>query len=272
MTNSVYTIGLKNGEIHYPSGFDPETYSMFKYGDNKALKKYALVVSNLVEKKLKDSISQPIVLICPSYWSTPLAVSYLAKSIARILRARGFKNCSFVHIKGRNFSFNYHQIPITARKKVIRTALPYTISKRQIEKLKNSIVILVDDIFITGSIVKMNKRLLNSLGVKNISVFTVAKCLPEVKKKYPKTIESIVNEAYVKSPEDLASLTNRPFWRLTTRSMRSLVFHSNFRETKEAIKMMSAKTRNAFTQGIISDGYDKIPECARFAKKVLTYL
>ena len=51
----------------------------------------------------------------------------------------------------------------------------YKIKKYNITKIVNKNVLLVDDIFTTGSTVNECSKILNNFGTKNIDVFTIAK-------------------------------------------------------------------------------------------------
>ena len=51
----------------------------------------------------------------------------------------------------------------------------YKIIKNNVNKILNKKVLLIDDIFTTGSTVNECSKILNKFGTKNIDVFTIAK-------------------------------------------------------------------------------------------------
>lgn len=266
-----FYIKLKNGSINYPYGFDPKVYSNFKFGSLSSAKKFSGDITEFLLKNTCLKKNKPIIVVTPSYWKIQHATAQLGQYVVSNLRSKIKNECFFMHLWGKNFFFNYSKIKPSERRNATKKLIPYFISKKDILKLKKSQVILIDDVYISGSVIRANIELLNNIGVEDIMVVTIAKVSKNVINHSP-FIEAILNNSSIKSTEDLVSLANTNDWKITTRALRSLIENKNLKDVQKGINSMSNKTKKAFLRGLNNDNYKQISNVKSDAERISKYL
>lgn len=266
-----FLIKTLKGEILYPKLFSAEEYSKFKHGDINSANNFAGILCKSFFKKYKSKLNKnvPIIVVSPPYWKVPFASTFLSRYFTLQLNKSVPNYCSCMELKAKNFFFNYTNLSFKKREKIKDDIPPYFISSHQISKLKKAIIIFVDDIYVTGSTTEQNLIRMKYLGIDKIFVATIARCSSGVQKKYPK-IEPIINNTYVKSPENLIRLVKKPEWKITTCAMRSLLF-SNENQVKKLINEIPKRACEIFLFGLKNYKY-KTLKSKKHAKIVMKYL
>lgn len=163
--NKLITLGVYNGILK-------NSIYRLKY---EAEKEYAKALGQLLAIELKSNLDIKIDYIT----SIPLHKDKL--------KERGFNQAEII---AKNVSYHYQGNYLEIFKRVIHTKAQHSLTLREREEnlkeafeidtnkqLKNKNIILVDDIFTTGTTINETCKLLATNGVKNIYIATVARSL-----------------------------------------------------------------------------------------------
>ena len=95
--------------------------------------------------------------------------SVFAKKVAKILKIVYFENAI---LKMKN---NQPQSSLSQEERVKNVQNVYKINEKYLQMLKNKKILLIDDIFTTGSTSNECSRILKSSQAKSVGIFTIAK-------------------------------------------------------------------------------------------------
>ncbi|HVX24449.1 MAG TPA: phosphoribosyltransferase family protein [Candidatus Saccharimonadales bacterium] len=255
---SVYELGMIDDEVYDVNGkyFRPEVYSRFKYGDGEAVNHYAsLLAENLLER-YGDTIGDSFIAGSASK-HVPTAAAAISRALLTKLTllhrppAGAFRIDRAVVRAG-----DYSQLPEQERVRMTAgngLALP----EAALSEIKDSPLLVVDDIRVTGSHETALKQTLGNLGLHGALFAYIATVDPVISKVHPE-IEHAINHDYVKNLNQIAALVQEPSFTLNARTCK-FILESDAAAIKTFAAAIPADKAHQIISAMVADGYHRIP-------------
>ncbi len=258
---SLYQLHCQNGLIHDQNGnpFDALRYSQFKYGLGNAAEMYAQEMADFLGFTHSYWFEENIFGITSSaFKAVPTASDSIANALLRFLEQKNAEkqqNCSIRKFKiHRNLLFesDYGNLSHAERQKLMQE------TDLEIENPNfwaNRKIIVVDDIWITGSHENRIRQLFASTKVSEVLFIYVA----EVQGSISPTIEHSLNHAWVQNLERLKPFFENPNCQLNARICKFLLSYANLSELKQFFEQLHFLQLEQICEAIKGDGYDQMP-------------
>jgi hypothetical protein len=232
--HSVFNLETRNGQVVDREGqpFSVDEYSRFKHGDAVAQRRYGyLLADRFIEahRELLETCPEKIAIAPFAYMNVPTAAGntmpYFHERLGDFLRSIG-KPCVerfhvYKYVSDHSKDHNYAKVSNEERKRILNAA-PLSVDEK---RLKGKIVIMVDDIFITGNSESRVHQVLREVGAEKIVFWYVARMDPEVAKADP-GIESRLNQWQIKDLDDLAKIMVPGRYNFNLRNCKFVLEHS----------------------------------------------
>lgn len=271
---SLYQLHCQNGLIHDQHGnpFDALRYSQFKYGLGNAAEMYAKEMADFISCTYPYWFSENILGITSSaYKAVPTASDSIANALLSALEEKNAEkqhNCSIRKFKihrNRLFESDYGNLNHVERQKLMQQ------TDLEIENPNfwaNRKIIVVDDIWITGSHENRIRQLFASTKVSEVLFIYVA----EVQGSISPTIEHSLNHAWVERLERLKPFFENPNCQLNARICKFLLSYADLSELKQFFEALQDWQLEKVCQAIQGDGYDQMPVYDANLKVLLSVL
>lgn len=256
---SLYKI---NREGKFP--FNPEEYSKFKFGCKSIAREYGLELAKkfawnyILSGKLAG---KKIVVLSSPYCFIPTATfamkNYFVQELNQWLIKSGGDVVEEVKINRTiTYKEDYGELNADQRLSLIQNDG----FQFDTEAIKDKVLILLDDIRITGSHEKVIERMVQSYGLENNRIYVYFAMLdnPLIDPK----VENVLNYAYVKNLDDLDSIIKNDNFLLNTRVIKYILGYDH-EEFKVFINHQKIVTVESIYHLAIGNSYHKIEDYSK---------
>jgi hypothetical protein len=252
-------------EINSPDKFDfsPEEYSMFKYGSENIAQNFGY---ELADRFIKNCFShrydgQPIVVLSSAYSHIPTASFYLKNFFTDKLNDYLFRNNFPVVEEAKiyrtvTYREDYGEMSATERYNLIKGDKFY-VDKAYID---NKLLIFLDDVRITGTHERIIVKMLDDYELFNPCYMLFFAEL--VDNRIPPKIENMLNNAFVKKPDDVDYIIRHERFRFNTRVVK-FILNSNHKEFDDFVAKRDGDFINALYYNAIGNEYYRFPSYSR---------
>jgi KaiC/GvpD/RAD55 family RecA-like ATPase len=234
--------------------FDPYQYSRFKYGDVSVAYKYANGLADLFIKKGTINKNKQYFLCGSAYKEVPTAAVSIAKAVTKILLQRGYK-ITFFRIHGRAFAQDYSELSVHDRNEIL-SKIPLSVDKKILDRIRNSNVLVIDDIQITGLHKRALERFLISVAVREVVFSYVAILSENYGLNYPQ-LEWDLNHYYVDSLIKIRELISKSNFTPNSRVCK-FILASEPHLLAEFTRSITSQQLNDLIVAMKNDGYDEM--------------
>ncbi len=240
--------------------FSAIEYSKFKFGDGNIAKRYGEdLASNFINDKLLNSYNgEQIVVVSSPYSFIPTATYYLKIYFVYELNKWLAQNYHAVTeetklYRSTSYSEDYGLLDAQDRLNLISKDIFY------IDKyfIKVKIVIILDDIKITGSHEKMIIQTISSLNIN--SQYYLLYFAELVNKFIHPSFENELNHAFVNSLSNLSEIISGPNFSINTRIVK-FILKSNHEDFKKLMNSKGDDFNKLIFNMAIGNSYHKIEE------------
>ncbi|WP_266202745.1 phosphoribosyltransferase family protein [Pontibacter kalidii] len=252
--------------------FQPEHYSKFKFGDGSYAAAFGRELADGFIANHKDLLlgNKEIVIISSPYNSIPTASYAMTSFFKERLNLYLFeKNKSSlleskIH-RYKTYSADYGNLNYEDRVNLITTDA-YHIDK---SFLTNRVVLLLDDIKITGSHEYVIKKLITShdIHAEFIFIYYAELANPSIEPNF----ENYLNYAFVKGLNDLVQVVNTEVFTLNTRIIK-FILHSDINSLQTFLPQVRRDVLEAIVKHAISNNYHLMEEYTKNLHLVIAYL
>lgn len=240
--------------------FNPEEYSVFKFGDDKIAQKFgeSLAQSYINEILIKRNHIEQIVVISSPYSFIPTA-SYTMKNhfvneLNFWLSENGHNTVQETKIyRTITYREDYGELSAEQRHQLIKNDHFYI----DVNYLHNKLLVFLDDIKITGSHENMIKKMIDENKINNeIHLLYFAEL---INKEINPNIENHLNYYKIKSIFDLNEIINESRFVFNTRIVKYLLI-ANHHDFVKFVNQQSAEFQTTLLHLSIGNNYFKIDE------------
>lgn len=252
--------------------FKAEHYSKFKFGDGLYAKTFGRELAEGFILNYRNLLlsGREIVIISSPYNSIPTAsyamTSFFKERLNQFLyeNKKGSLLESKIH-RYKTYSTDYGNLSYEDRVSLITTDA-YHIDKNF---LTNRVVLLLDDIKITGSHEFVIKKLITSHDIKAEFIFIYYAELtnPSIQPNF----ENYLNYAFVKGLNDLIEVVNGDSFILNTRIVK-FILHSDLNSFISFIPKIKKDVLNTIVKYAISNNYHLMDEYAGNLNQLISHL
>lgn len=251
--------------VHYfadleTAPFDVADYSRMKFGSALVAKRFGEEMANhFFHHNYTDLVSNQCVVIPAPSTTVPVAATLLShhfmNCINKLLAEGGHQpvEWSMVH-RNMTYNNNYADLPKEERKKLLEVDSIYF----NRDFVAGKFLIFVDDCSITGTHEDKISSYLSNAGMDNDHSFV---CFAQYTGGDP-SIEMRLNHTEIKDAHDLVELSHQKDHRVTTRSLRLLLEHSE-KDFEKLLKSASNRFINESFNNAIVKGYNTHPAYVR---------
>ena len=238
--------------------FKPADYSLFKYGDDAIATDFGeSLAKGFIKNKLSDLKEIPqFVVISSPYAFIPTATfamkNHFVKQLNRWLARNNFPVVHEAKIHRKTtYKADYGNLTAAERLNLIGNDSFY------LDKgfLENKVLILLDDIKITGTHEVMVKRTLENQNIENEAYFLYFAEL--IDKTIHPNIENYLNFFQIKSIDDLDKLIQAEHFKINTRIVK-FILNSDIEDFKKFINRQSSAFRHLLYDMAIGNEYHTI--------------
>lgn len=247
--------------LHF--GFDPSSYSKFKFGDKDAARVFGYELArNFIQssawKEIKETHKNFVILSSP-YCFIPTAtfsiVNYFLQFINQHLVEIGYPVAEKEKIhRTITYKEDYGELSAEKRLALIQNDGFHI----DTEFIKGKFLIFIDDIKITGSHEKVIERMIAEHNIENDHAFLYFAKLAD--STIDPRVENYLNYFYVKNLLDLDKIIKNKTFLANTRVIKYVLNYKDKSEFKTFANYQAKKILSTFYHLAIGNSYHLIPE------------
>lgn len=234
--------------------FDTALYSRFKYGSGRAAAQYAAQMLSVLRKQLQAEPQADWLITASAYKHVPTASNAIADALYSLI-IKYLPEITIEKIKiqrQRLFPSDYGSLDEQQRQDLMRQTDLYI----DLQKVKDKNLIVIDDVWVTGSHEQRIREMLGKTQVTKVYFVYVGQCRPTV----VPNIEHRLNHEWVKTVENLLYIIENEEFIINARVCKFLLSYPHLSQLKKFYELLPLSWLLSLQENIGGDAYEQMPE------------
>lgn len=251
--------GSEPGTVYdvYGKDHDPELYSKFKYSGAAEAAYYGGLLADAVKTFYGDDIEEvrDTYVAASAFRNVPTAAFHAVRYMMRELAMDGLTPKGLFHIdRGQVRDVDYATLDDVAREESVRTR-GVVVPDKAARAIRGGMALVIDDLSATGKTSEESLRAVRQVGVERLVLGHIAILAPEA--VADPSIESAINQAYVRGVPDLASVLTDTST-LNARTCKYILREGTPSEITELVNVLPPAASETILDAIVADEYHTI--------------